>query len=147
MTLSLGLKVASVFVAFGCKASETLLLVTVIVDDGAAGSLHELGAASGTLPTDAFRPLTERQRCRGTVSSRSIRRFDCYRRHLLHKVTIFDHLVGATAPSPLPMALTHADAKAHVLLACGGDPSTATGLTVARVAQILNPQATTYSHA
>ena len=36
------------------------------------------------------------------------------------------------------MALTYADAKAHVLLACGGDPSTATGLTVAqRVAQIL----------
>ena len=37
------------------------------------------------------------------------------------------------------MALSFADAKAHVLLACGGDPSTATGLTVAqRVAQILN---------
>jgi hypothetical protein len=37
------------------------------------------------------------------------------------------------------MALTYADAKAHVLLACGGDPSTATGLTVPqRVAQILN---------
>ena len=37
------------------------------------------------------------------------------------------------------MALTYADAKAHVLLACGGDPSTTTTFTVNdRVAQILN---------
>ena len=37
------------------------------------------------------------------------------------------------------MALTYADAKAHVLLACGGDPSTTSALTVPqRIAQILN---------
>mgnify|MGYP003141202951 FL=1 len=37
------------------------------------------------------------------------------------------------------MALTYADAKAHVLLACGGDPSTTSAFTVPqRIAQILN---------